>query len=363
MARENTYNFSAGPSVLPTEVLEQAAGEMLDFRSSGMSVMEMSHRSSVYMDIFNETKADLKRIMRVPDSHEILFLQGGASTQFSMVPLNLMGTDGSADYAITGYFANVAAKEAAKYGNVSIAASTAECGHVRIPSHTQLKLDSDAKYFYYCANNTIYGTEWHYVPETGNVPLVADMSSNILTEEVDVSKFGIIFAGAQKNMAPAGVTLVIIDKSLAGKELPITPLMLSYKTMIEKDSMYNTPPCYSIYMLGLVLKWLDKQGGIKAMAELKKEKSSILYDYLDESRLFKGCAEKDARSYMNVTFTTGDKDMDAVFAKEASAAGFLNVKGHRSVGGMRASIYNAQSLEAVKALREFMKGFEVKNNG
>ena len=363
MSRENTYNFSAGPSVLPTEALETAAKEMLDFRSTGMSVMEMSHRSSAYMDIFNETKADLKRIMNVPDSHEILFLQGGASTQFSMVPLNLMGEKGCADYAVTGNFANIASREAMKYGKVNIAASTADCGHTRIPSQAELKLDPDAAYFYYCANNTIYGTEWHYVPETGKVPLVADMSSNILTENVDVSKFGIIFAGAQKNMAPAGVTVVIIDKALAGRELPITPLMLSYKTMIDKDSMYNTPPCYSIYMLGLVLKWLDKQGGIKAMEELKKEKSALLYDYLDESKLFKGCAEKEARSYMNVTFTTGDKELDALFAKEAASAGLLNVKGHRSVGGMRASIYNAQSIEAVKALRDFMKGFEVRNNG
>lgn len=363
MSRENTYNFSAGPSVLPTEALETAAREMLDCRSTGMSVMEMSHRSSAYMDIFNETKADLKRIMNVPDTHEILFLQGGASTQFSMVPLNLMGEGGSADYAVTGNFANIASKEAAKYGKVNIAASTADCNHTRIPGQSELKLDKDAKYFYYCANNTIYGTEWHYVPETGDVPLVADMSSNILTEEVDVSKFGIIFAGAQKNMAPAGVTVVIIDKSLAGNELPITPLMLSYKTMIDKDSMYNTPPCYSIYMLGLVLKWLDKQGGVKAMEELKKEKSALVYDYLDESKLFRGCAEKEARSYMNVTFTTGDEELDAAFAKEAAGAGFLNVKGHRSVGGMRASIYNAQSVEAVKALRDFMKGFEVRNNG
>ena len=362
MSREKTYNFSAGPSVLPTEALETAAKEMLDFRSTGMSVMEMSHRSSAYMDIFNETKADLKRIMKVPDSHEILFLQGGASTQFSMVPLNLMD-GGSADYAVTGNFANIASREAAKYGKVNIAASTADCNHTRIPAQMELKLDPDARYFYYCANNTIYGTEWHYVPETGNVPLVADMSSNILTEEVDVSKFGIIFAGAQKNMAPAGVTVVIIDKALAGRELPITPLMLSYKTMIEKDSMYNTPPCYSIYMLGLVLKWLDKQGGISAMAEMKKKKSGLLYNYLDESRLFKGCAEAEARSYMNVTFSTGDKELDALFAREAAAAGFLNVKGHRSVGGMRASIYNAQPMEAVEALCEFMKGFEVKHNG
>ena len=363
MSREKTYNFSAGPSVLPVEALETAAAEMLDFRGTGMSVMEMSHRSSAYMDIFNETKADLRRLMKVPDSHEILFLQGGASSQFSMVPMNLMGENGCADYAVTGNFANIASKEAGKYGKVNIAASTVSCNHTRIPAQDELKLDPGAKYFYYCANNTIYGTEWHYVPETGDVPLVADMSSNILTEELDVSKFGIIFAGAQKNMAPAGVTVVIIDKSLAGNELPITPLMFSYKTMIEKDSMYNTPPCYSIYMLGLVLKWLDKQGGVKAMAELKKEKSALLYDYLDESKLFKGCAEASARSYMNVCFTTGDKELDSLFAKEAAAAGFLNVKGHRSVGGMRASIYNAQPLEAVRALREFMKGFEVNTNG
>ncbi|MGN1001805.1 MAG: 3-phosphoserine/phosphohydroxythreonine transaminase [Oscillospiraceae bacterium] len=363
MLREKTYNFAAGPSVLPTEVLETAAREMLSYRESGMSVMEMSHRSSIYQEIFNETKADLKRILKVPDSHEILFLQGGASTQFSMVPLNLMGENGSADYAVTGNFAGIAAREAKKYGNVKIAADTTPSGHTRIPSQEELVLDPEARYFYYCANNTIYGTEWHYVPETGAVPLVSDMSSDILTTELDVSKFGIIFAGAQKNMAPAGVTLVIIRKDLAGHELPITPLMLSYKTMIDKDSMYNTPPCYNIYVLGLVLKWLDKMGGIAGMEALKREKSALLYDYLDESRLFRPCAEKEARSFMNVTFTTGDKDLDAAFAKEAAAAGFLNLKGHRIAGGMRASIYNAQSLEAVTALRDFMKEFEGRNNG
>ena len=362
MSREKTYNFAAGPSVLPAEVLSLAASELLDYHGSGMSVMEMSHRSSVYQDIFDETKAEVKKLLKVPDTHEILFLQGGASTQFSMVPLNLMGDGGSADYAVTGNFAGIAAKEAGKYGRVNIAADTGGSGHTRIPEQNELKLDAKARYFYYCSNNTIYGTEWKYVPETGNVPLVCDMSSNIMTKPVDVSKYGIIFAGAQKNMAPAGVTMVIINRSLAGHELPFTPLMLSYKTMIDKDSMYNTPPCYNIYMLGLVMKWLSSRGGVEGMEKLKTEKAAVLYDYLDESRLFKGCAGKPYRSDMNVTFTTGDKELDARFAKEAAAAGFLNVKGHRLVGGMRASVYNAQPMEAVVALREFMKEFEVKNH-
>ena len=362
MSREKTYNFAAGPSVLPTEVLKTATSELLDYHGSGMSVMEMSHRSSIYQEIFDETKAEVRKLLRVPDTHEILFLQGGASTQFSMVPLNLMGEEGSADYAVTGNFAGSAAKEAKKYGRVNIAADTGESNHTRIPEETELKLDQNAKYFYYCANNTIYGTEWKYVPETGSVPLVCDMSSNIMTKPVDVSKYGIIFAGAQKNMAPAGVTMVIIDRALAGRELPFTPLMLSYKTMIDKDSMYNTPPCYNIYMLGLVMKWLTKQGGVEEMEKRKTEKAAVLYDYLDESRLFRGCALKPHRSDMNVTFTTGDKELDARFAKEAASAGFLNVKGHRLVGGMRASVYNAQSMEAVVALREFMKEFEVKNH-
>jgi len=360
MSRETTYNFAAGPSALPTEVLETAASEMLDFKSSGLSVMEMSHRSSIYQDIFNETKANLKKALQVPDTHEILFLQGGASTQFSMVPLNLMGEGGAADYAVTGNFAKIAAKEAGKYGTVHIAADTSSGNHTRIPAQSELQFSPDARYFYYCANNTIYGTEWHYVPEVPTT-LVTDMSSDILTQPLDVSRFGIIFAGAQKNMAPAGVTVVIIRKDLAGNELPITPLMMSYKTMIDKESMYNTPPCYNIYMLGLVLKWLEKQGGVEAMSVLRKEKSGLLYDVLDNSRLFRGCAEKDARSYMNVTFTTGDADKDAAFCKAASAAGFVNVKGHRLVGGMRASVYNAVPMTAVRALADFMKDYEAKN--
>ena len=361
MARETTYNFAAGPSALPTEALEIAAAEMLDYKGSGLSVMEMSHRSAIYQEIFDETKADLKKLMKIPDTHEVLFLQGGASAQFSMVPLNLMGENGSADYAVTGNFAKIAAKEATKYGKVNLAADTAESNHDHIPAQSELKLNPDAKYFYYCANNTIFGTEWHYVPETNGVTLVADMSSDILTREVDVGKFGIIFAGAQKNMAPAGVTAVIIRKDLAGHELPFTPLMMNYKTMIDKDSMYNTPPCYCIYMLGLVLKWIEKQGGIAAMDAMKREKSGMLYDFLDESKLFKAHAQRDSRSFMNVTFRTGDADKDAAFCKAAAAAGFLNVKGHRLVGGMRASVYNAVPVKAAQELVRFMKDYEAKN--
>ena len=362
MSRERTYNFAAGPSALPTEVLEIAAGELLDYHGSGMSVMEMSHRSAIYQEIFNEAKANLKRLLKVPDTHEILFLQGGASTQFSMVPLNLMGENGKADYAVTGNFSKIACKEATKYGTVNVAADTGDCNHTRIPSQEELKLSPDARYFHYCANNTIFGTEWHYSPETGSVPLVADMSSDILSQPVDVSRYGIIYAGAQKNMAPAGLTVVIIRKELAGHELPFTPLMLNYKTMIDKDSMYNTPPCYNIYMLGLVLQWIEKQGGVEAMDAIRRERSGLLYDYLENSRLFHPCARPEARSFMNVTFRTDTPEEDAAFCKAATAAGFLNVKGHRLVGGMRASVYNAQPIAAVRALVEFMKDYEVKRH-
>ena len=264
MKREEVFNFSAGPSVLPTEVLEIAGKDILNYGGSGMSVMEMSHRSKVYLEIFESTKSKMKSALSIPDTHEVLFLQGGASLQFSMIPMNLMHElgKGKADYAVTGNFATIATKEAKKYGTVNIAASSEDKNHTYIPKQSDLKLSPDADYFYYCANNTIYGTEWQYVPETGNVPICCDMSSNILSKPVDVSKYGIIFAGAQKNMAPAGLTVVIIDKSLAGKEMSCTPLMMSYQRMIEKDSMYNTPPCWNIYMLGLVLDWLGKQGGV-----------------------------------------------------------------------------------------------------
>lgn len=358
MARETTYNFSAGPSVLPEPVLLEAQKELLDYHGTGMSVMEMSHRSKVYQEIFDETKQRLKQMLSVPDTHEILFLQGGATLQFAMVPMNLMAPKGKADYAVTGNFAGIAAKEAEKYGTVHIAADTAPTGHTTIPTQAELSLDTDAAYFYYCSNNTIYGTEWNYVPETGDVPLVCDMSSDILSRPVDVSKYGLIFAGAQKNMAPAGLTVAIMDKRLAGSALPITPKIMDYQVMIEKDSMLNTPPCWCIYMLGLNLKWMEEQGGIPEMERRKRERASALYDFLDNSSLFRASAEASARSEMNVSFRTGSEELDAEFVKGAAARGLLNVKGHRLTGGMRASVYNAMPMEGVTALINYMKEFE-----
>ena len=380
MSDQRVYNFSAGPSMLPLSALERAGSEITNYRGSGMSVMEMSHRSKIFMQIFEETQAKLRRLMNVPDEYAILFLQTGASGQFSMIPLNLMSRTGKADYAVTGNFASIAAKEAKKYGTVNIAADTSDRDHSYIPAQDQLVLDRDASYFYYCANNTIYGTEWQYVPETGNVPLVCDMSSDILSRPVDVSKYGIVYAGAQKNMSPAGLTVVIIRKDLAGHELPYTPLMMNYQTMlaghelpytplmmnyqtmIEKDSMYNTPPCWCIYMLGLTLDWVEEQGGVAGMEKLRDLRSSMLYDTLDNSKLFKCHAEKGSRSGMNVTFRTGNEELDAKFVSEATAAGFVNLKGHRKVGGMRASIYNAMPVEGVEKLCDFIKEFD-KNNG
>ena len=361
MFTDRIYNFSAGPSMLPLPVLEQAAADMTNYRGSGMSVMEMSHRSKVYMDIFEETKSDLKRLLAIPDTHDILFMQGGATLQFSAIPMNLIGRTGKADYAVTGNFSEAAMKEAKKYGEVRIACSSGDKNHTYIPAQEDIRVSDDASYFYYCANNTIFGTEWNYVPETGEVPLVCDMSSNIMSVPVDISKYGLIFAGVQKNMAPAGMAVVIIDKSLAGAEHPLTPKLMSYQLMIDTDSMHNTPPCYTIYVLGLVLKWLDKQGGVEGMARVSEEKAKILYDELDESRMFIGCAEKTARSYMNVTFKTSSEELDGKFAKEAAKAGFENLKGHRSVGGMRASIYNAVPVEGVRKLVAFMRDFEARN--
>lgn len=361
MSAQRIYNFSAGPSMLPLEVLEQAAKEMSNFEGTGMSVMEMSHRGKAYVAIFDETKANLKKALNVPDTHEILFMQGGATMQFSAVPINLIGKTGKADYAVTGNFSNTAMKEAKKYGEINIACSSEDRNHTYIPSQADIKVSKDASYFHYCSNNTVYGTEWKYVPETGDVPLVCDMSSNILSEPIDVSKYGIIYAGAQKNIGPAGCAVVIINKELAGFEHEHAPKLLSYKTMIDTDSMHNTPPCYTIYMIGLVLKWLEKQGGVEAMAKLKTERSKYIYDVLDDSKMFKGCAEKDARSGMNVTFRTADEELDAKFIKEAKAAGFDTLKGHRAVGGMRASIYNAMPIEGAKKLAEFMRKFEVEN--
>ncbi|MDR0916982.1 MAG: 3-phosphoserine/phosphohydroxythreonine transaminase [Oscillospiraceae bacterium] len=361
MQSERVYNFSAGPSVLPLDVLETAAREMTNYGGTGMSVMEMSHRSKAYLEIFNETKQRLRDVMNVPETHEILFMQGGATFQFAAVPLNLMGENGSADYALTGNFATVSSKEAKKYGTVNIAATSADRSHTYIPAQSEISASADASYFYYCSNNTIYGTEWQYVPSAPS-PLVCDMSSNILSRPVDVSKYGLIFAGVQKNMAPAGMAVVFIDKSLAGHELPYTPKIMSYKTTIDKDSMDNTPPCYTIYMLGLVLKWVEAQGGVAEMERRKIQRAKLLYDYLDESKLFHGVAQPDSRSEMNVTYRTGDADLDTAFVKAAAAAGFVNLAGHRDVGGIRASIYNAMPIEGVAKLVEFMKAFETTNS-
>ncbi len=358
MSEQRVYNFSAGPSMLPLSVLQKAGAEITDYQGSGMSVMEMSHRSKVYDKIFQQTKQRFIKLFHVPDNYKVLFLQGGASTQFSMVPLNLMGRTGRADYAVTGNFSGIAFKEAQKYGTVSLAATSADKNHTYIPTQAQLVLDPGASYFHYCANNTIYGTEWQYVPETGNVPLVCDMSSDFLSRVVDVSRYGVIYGGAQKNLAPAGLTIVVIREDLAGSELPFTPLMMNYKTMIDKDSMYNTPPCWCIYLLGLVLEWLEEQGGVEAMEKTKHAKAALLYDVLDQSRLFSCAVEKNSRSDMNVTFRTDSAELDAAFAAAAAAEGLTNLKGHRLVGGMRASIYNAMPVEGVEKLAEFIRAFE-----
>ena len=346
MSREQVYNFSAGPSVLPESALRRAQKDLMDYQGCGMSVMEMSHRSRQFQEIFDAAKAKFKRAMRVPETHEVLFLQGGGTLQFAMVPMNLI-EGGTADYAVTGNFSGKAAKEAKKYGAVHLAADTTATGHDRIPAQAELQLSDGAKYFYYCSNNTIYGTEWQYVPETA-APLVCDMSSDILTRPVDVSRYGLIFAGAQKNMAPAGLTVVVVDRRLAGRELPITPEIMSYQTMIDKDSMLNTPPCWCIYMLSLVLDWLKEQGGVEGMEQLKRERAKRLYDCLEESRLFRLHAQPGSRSDMNVTFRTGDAELDAAFIRYAAEKGLVNLKGHKVAGGMRASLYNAMPMEGVR---------------
>ena len=359
MTEDRVYNFSAGPSILPEPVLKRAGAEIMNYRGSGMSVMEMSHRRPVFTEIFTETKEKFRSAMQVPETHEILFLQGGATLQFAAIPMNLMEGK-SADYAVTGNFSKKAAKEAEKYGTVRIACDTGDSGHNRIPAQEELRLSPDAKYFYYCANNTIYGTEWQYVPETG-APLVCDMSSDILSRPVDVSRYGLIYAGAQKNMAPAGLTVVIVDRSLAGRELPCTPQIMSYEMMIRNDSLLNTPPCWCIYMLSLVLDWLKEQGGVEGMEQLKKQRASLLYQCLDESRLFHAHAQPGSRSDMNVTFRTGDAETDAEFVRFAAERGLVNLKGHKIAGGMRASIYNAMPMEGVEALVSTMKEFERKH--
>ena len=354
------FNFSAGPSMLPLPVLEKAAGELVCYGDSGMSVMEMSHRSPAYEEIITAAEAGLRALMNIPDNYKVLFMQGGASTQFACVPLNLMKT-GKADYILSGQFSTKAYKEAQKYGDVVAVASSKEQNFSEIPATTRETFRPDADYVHICFNNTIYGTKFDYIPDTGDIPLVADMSSCIISEPVDVSRFGLIYAGAQKNMAPAGLTVVIVREDLLGKCRDIAPTMLDYKVMAENDSMYNTPPCYAIYVAGLVYKWALGLGGLEEMKKLNEKKAAYLYDYLDSQDFYKAPVEKNSRSMMNVTFVTGDAELDKKFASEAAKAGLKNLKGHRSVGGMRASIYNAMPYEGVVALVEFMKKFAEEN--
>ena len=360
MTEKRVYNFSAGPSMLPVPVLEKAAKQMLNYEGSGMSVMEMSHRSSSYLDIFEKTKGLLKKVMNVPENYKIVFIQGGATQQFSMVPLNLL-KNGKADYAITGAFSKKAAAEEKKYGDIHIVYDGSSNDFKHIPTQDELDLSKDASYLHICANNTIYGTEWKYVPETNGVPIIADMSSNILSKPVDVSKYGMIYAGAQKNMGIAGLGVAIIREDLLQDVAKTTPVLLDYKLMIKNDSMYNTPPAYAIYVLGLVLEWIDSLGGLEVMKERNEKKAKLVYDYLDQSTFYKAHSDKENRSLMNVTFTTPNKDLDAKFVKESIEAGMTNLKGHRSVGGIRASIYNAMPYEGVEKLVAFMKEFEENN--
>lgn len=355
------YNFSAGPAVLPEEVLQEAADEMLDYRGCGMSVMEMSHRSKVYDNIIKEAEADLRDLMNIPDNYKVLFLQGGASQQFAAIPMNLMKNKKAA-YIVTGQWAKKAYKEAKMYGDAVEVASSADKTFSYIPDCSDLDIPEDADYVYICENNTIYGTKFKELPNTKGHTLVADVSSCFLSEPVDVTKYGVIYGGVQKNVGPAGVVIVIIREDLITDDvLPGTPTMLKYKTQADADSLYNTPPCYGIYICGKVFKWLKKMGGLEVMKQRNEEKAKILYDFLDQSKLFKGTVVPKDRSLMNVPFVTGDADLDAKFVKEATEAGFVNLKGHRTVGGMRASIYNAMPKEGVEKLVAFMKKFEEEN--
>ena len=355
------YNFSAGPAVLPEEVLKEAAAEMLDYQGTGMSVMEMSHRSKAYDDIIKTAEADLRELMNIPDNYKVLFLQGGASQQFAMIPMNLMKNKKAA-YIVTGQWAKKAYQEAKIYGDAVEVASSADKTFSYIPDCSDLDIPEDADYVYICENNTIYGTKFKELPNTKGHTLVADVSSCFLSEPIDVTKYGVIYGGVQKNVGPAGVVIVIIREDLITEDtLPGTPTMLKYKIHADAGSLYNTPPCYGIYICGKVFKWLKKMGGLSAMKERNEKKAKILYDFLDQSTLFKGTVEKKDRSLINVPFVTGDADLDAKFVKEAKEAGFENLKGHRTVGGMRASIYNAMPIEGVEKLVEFMKKFEEEN--
>ncbi|MBQ6265535.1 MAG: 3-phosphoserine/phosphohydroxythreonine transaminase [Clostridia bacterium] len=361
MAR--VFNFSAGPSMLPESVLNRAAAEILDYKGSGQSVMEMSHRSKVYDAIIVEAQKLFREVLGIPDNYKVLFLQGGASTQFAAIPLNFMNGSKKADYVLTGQFSTKAYKEACKVtdGDVLAVASSKDKTFTYIPKLTKADFRADADYAYICFNNTIYGTKWNYIPDTGDVPLFADVSSCFLSEPMDVTKFGLIYGGAQKNIAPAGLTVVIVREDLLGNAPENIPTMLDYKVMADNDSMYNTPPCWSIYMCKLVLEWIESIGGLEAMKLHNEKKAAILYDYLDSSKMFNNPVVKEDRSIMNVTFVTESDELNAKFVADAAAAGFVNLKGHRSVGGMRASIYNAMPIEGVEKLVEFMAAFE-KNN-
>lgn len=355
------FNFSAGPATLPVEVLEKAQKDLVDYQGVGVSVMEMSHRSPEYMSIFNGAIEKLKSLMSVPDNYKILFLHGGASSQFGMVPLNLFSEKRKADYINTGAWSKKAIAEAKRYGTVNVVASSADKTFNYIPAISSDMFDPEADYVHFTTNNTIYGTTFPEIPDVGSVPLVADMSSNILAQEYDISKFGMIYAGAQKNIGPAGVAIVIIREDLVGNALDICPIMFNYKTHVDNGSMFNTPPTYAVYMAGLVFEWVLERGGVAVMQKINEQKAGWLYDFLDNSSLFSGTAEKGSRSTMNVPFVSTSEELDAKFIKEASVAGLKTLKGHRSVGGMRASIYNAMPVEGVKALVDFMKDFELKN--
>lgn len=359
---KRVYNFSAGPSMLPEQVLRRAADEMLDYQGSGQSVMEMSHRSKVYQGIIDSAESLLREVMNIPDTYKVLFLQGGASSQFAMVPMNLMTKSGKADFVLTGQWATKAYKEAARYGDAHVVASSKDKTFSYIPKLDPSTFTPDADYFHICLNNTIYGTKFHTLPDTGNVPLVADISSCIVSEPIDVSKFALLYAGAQKNLAPAGLTVVIIREDLIGHAMDITPTMFNYQTHSDNGSMFNTPPCYSIYMAMLVLDWLKNTiGGLEEMKKINEKKANMLYSFLDQSSLFHGTVVPEDRSLMNIPFVTGNDEMDAKFVKAATEAGFVNLKGHRTVGGMRASIYNAMPVEGVEKLVDFMAKFEKEN--
>ncbi len=359
MAR--VFNFSAGPSMLPEEVLKKAAAEMLDYEGSGQSVMEMSHRSKVFDAIIKDTEKLFRELYNIPENYKVLFLQGGASTQFAAIPLNFMNGSGKADFIITGQWAKKAYQEAAKYGEARAVASSADKTFSYIPKTTKADFDPEADYVYICMNNTIYGTIFHELPDTGDVPIIADVSSCFLSEPLDISKFAMVYGGAQKNVAPAGVTICIIREDMLGKARDITPTMLNYQTMADNDSLYNTPPCWNIYITKLVLEWIKDMGGLEAMKARNEKKAKILYDFLDSSKMFKGTVVAEDRSLMNVPFVTDSDELNAKFIKEATEKGFVNLKGHRSVGGMRASIYNAMPVEGVEKLVEFMAKFEQEN--